>query len=185
MVRAGNGSCRSAASADDVSFTSSGGAPSPEPARGYVLTNATLTQVKRKLGGGTASGDLGSLSFSTGILQARFPTSLQAKPHPCGRHSYHHAGSGSDGLPARLTSFTGDLCSWRHLGSFVLQSDGTHLYTLNTDVTGQDSAGNVTGTMTFVINIGPGIFPGTTSASRNADTVNLVAVPEPAELGRC
>lgn len=162
--------------ADDVSFTSTGGTFSGTSA-GYVLTSATLTQISG-LAGNTYSGDLGTISFSTGLLGSLSNVIVGGPIIPGG--SITITGNGLDGLAAG-TLFTGTF-SQGGVWGYILQSDGTYLYTLTANVTGQDGDGNASGEMTFTINTGHGIFPGYTSAS-GTDTVSLTAVPEPSEFG--
>ena len=165
-----------AAFADNVSFTSTGGTFSGD-STGYVLTNATLTQVTGIAGNTYTGSNLGAVSFDTGILGG-ISNVVVGGPILAGG-SITITGNGSDGIPSG-TLFTGTFASGGTWG-YVTQSDGTYLYTLNANVTGQDGNGNsASGAMTFTINTGTGIFPGYTSAS-GTNSVN-VAVPEPGEL---
>jgi hypothetical protein len=161
--------------ADDVSFTSSGGAFSGT-SQGYVLTNATLTQVTG-LGGDNTSGDLGTLSFSTAELSSISSVIVGGPITPGGTLTI--SGNGSDGLAAG-TLFTGTFAQGGTWG-YVMQNDGTYLYTLTANVSGQGPNSNLTGTMTFTIDTGPSVFPGYTSAS-GTGTLSLVPVPEPGGL---
>ncbi len=163
--------------ADDMSFTSTGGTFSGTSIS-YVLTDATLTQIS--LGGNTYSGsDLGTLSFSTAEQGSISNAGMGGPFLPGG--SIVITANGSDGLPAGLL-FNGTFPQGGTWG-FVVQPDGTHLYTLSANVSGQDGNGNSdSGVMTFSINTGI-VFQGTTSAS-GTDTVQVApvtAVPEPEE----
>lgn len=165
-----------AAFADNVSFTSTGGTFSGSSA-GYVLTSATLTQISGLNGTTYTGSNLGTVSFSTGALGS-VSNVIVGGPIVAGG-TITITGNGSDGLTAG-TLFTGTFAQGGTWG-YVQQTDGTYLYTLSANVTGQDGAGNsATGPMTFSINTGTSIFPGFTSAS-GTDSVNL-AVPEPGEL---
>jgi len=163
--------------ADDVSFTSTGGTFTGTSIS-YVLADATLTQIS--LGGNTYSGsDLGTLSFST-AEQGSISNAGTGGPFLPGG-TIVITGNGSDGLPAGLL-FDGTFPQGGTWG-FVVQPDGSHLYTLCAKVSGQDGNGNSdSGIMTFFINTGI-VFTGTTSAS-GTDTVQVApvtAVPEPEE----
>ena len=168
-----------AAVADDASFTTSGGTFSGT-SFGYVLIDANLTQISG-LGGGNYSGaDLGTVSFSTAIL-GPISNVIVGGPIEAGG-VITITGNGSDGVAAG-TLFTGTFSQGGTWG-YVLQSDGTYLYTLTADVSGTNGSGNaVGGSMTFTINTGKSIFPGYTTATGTA-TVNIasIAVPEPSEL---
>lgn len=166
-----------AAFGDAVSFTSSGGTFTGT-SFGYVLTNATLTQING-LGGNTYSGsDLGTVSFSTAKLGSISNVIVGGSIMAGGTITI--TGNGSDGLAAG-TLFSGTFAQGGTWG-YVLQSNGTYLYTLTANVTGQEGSNNsASGLMTFTINTGTSIFPGSTSAS-GTDSVN-VAVPEPSEIG--
>ena len=89
-------------------------------------------------------------------------------------------GNGTNGIP-NGTLFTGTFEPGGTWG-YQVQSDGSYLYTLNAQVTGQTGAGNsAAGTTTFSIDL-KGIFPGYTyGGASGTDTVSL-AVPEPGEL---
>jgi hypothetical protein len=160
--------------ADDISFTITGGTFTGDH-QGYVLTGATLTGITG-LGGNTYSGtDLGTLSFNTSTL---FQSNVISGGAFVPGGSITVTGNGSDGVPSG-TLFTGTFADGGTWG-FVLQPDGSHLYTLTANVTGQTGSGNyASGVMTFTINTG-NIFPGYTSAS-GTGTLNI-AVPEPGEL---
>jgi hypothetical protein len=162
--------------ADSVSFTSTGGTFAGD-SHGYVLTNATLTQISG-LGGNTYSAsNLGTVSFSTGILGSLSNVIDGGPVLPGG--SITITGNGTDGLAAG-TLFTGTFAQGGNWG-YVQQNDGSYLYTLTATVTGQDGAGSyASGPMTFSIDTGMNIFPGHTWAS-GTDNVNLT-VPEPGEL---
>lgn len=165
-----------AAFADDVSFTSTGGSFSGN-SNGYVLTNATLTEITG-IGGNTYTGsNIGTVSFSTAALGSSSSVVWGGPIVPGGTITV--TSNGTDGLTAG-SIFTGTFAQGGTWG-YVVQSDGTYLYTLTANVTGQDGVGHsASGMMTFSVNTGLNKFPGYTSAS-GTDSVNL-AVPEPGEL---
>jgi hypothetical protein len=162
--------------ADDVSFTSTGGTFSGT-SFGYVLSNATLTGISGLAGNSYTGTDLGTVSFSTAKLGSI--SNVISGGNVLAGGNLTITANGTDGLAAG-TLFSGTFGSTGMWG-YVLQSDGTHLYTLTTDVMGQDSLGNSEqGIMTFSINTGMNIFPGYTSQSGTG--VVSMAVPEPGEL---
>ncbi len=163
-----------AAFADNETFTSVGGAFSGDSS-GYVLTGATLTGITDANGTFTGA-SLGTVSFGTAELGSISNVVVGGPIIPGGTLTV--TGNGTDGFTGTL--FTGTFAQGGTWG-YVVQPDGTYLYTLIANVTGEDRSGNsAAGSFTFVINTGNGIFPGTTSASGTSTT--SVAVPEPGEL---
>ncbi len=168
--------------ADDISFTSTGGVFTGD-SLGFVLTDATLTQITG-LGGDPISGsDLGTVSFNTALLGSLSNVG-GGGPFDAGG-TITIAGNGSGGGPSGVL-FSGTFPDGGTWG-YVLQPDGSFLYTMTANISGQDGQGNpASGTMTFVLNngtgevVGTGIFPGTTSASGTANFV--LSAPEPGEL---
>ena len=165
-----------AAFADDVSFSSTGGTLTGNSA-GLTLVNATLTQVSG-LGGSSFTGsNLGTVSFSTGDFGPIANVNNGGAILAGGTITI--TGNGADGIPTG-TLFSGTFSTGGTWG-YVLQPDGTYLYTLNANVTGVDGNGNgASGTIVFSIDNGTKPFAGYTNAS-GTSSVN-VAVPEPGEL---
>ncbi len=163
-----------AAFADTETFVSVGGTFSGNSA-GYVLTGATLTSVTDN--GTTFTGaNLGTVSFDTAELGSISNPGAGGPILPGGTITV--TGNGTDGLTGTL--FTGTFDQGGTWG-FVVQPDGTDLYTLNAVVSGTTGNNNpANGTFQFVIDTGVNMFPGTTSASGTSTTT--LAVPEPGEL---
>jgi hypothetical protein len=160
-----------ASSSDD--FTNSGGTLSGSSA-GLTLTGSELIAVNGS-GLGLVTGDLGTVSFSTGALTSG---SLQMGGTFSSGGSFDIIGNGS-GVPNGTIfagSFSGPV-TW----TLVTLANGTHNYTLTGTLTGTWYNGaTVDGaTVQLTINTGRGFFNGSTTIS-SGDT-NIV-VPEPGSL---
>jgi hypothetical protein len=167
-----------AAFAGSVDFTNSGGTLSGTSA-GLSLSGSELIAVNGFNGGGLLTGDLGSVSFSTGTLASG---SLQMGGTFNGGGTFDITGNGSFGLPngAIFTgSFTGPV-TW----TLVTLANGTHNYTLTGSLTGTWYNGTTVegATIQLTINTGKGFFNGTTTIS-SGDTNITTTVPEPGTLG--
>ena len=167
-----------AAFAGSVDFTNSGGTLSGTSA-GLSLSGSELIAVNGFNGGGLLTGDLGSVSFSTGTLASG---SLQMGGTFNGGGTLDITGNGSFGLPngAIFTgSFTGPV-TW----TLVTLANGTHNYTLTGSLTGTWYNGTTVegATIQLTINTGKGFFNGTTTIS-SGDTNITTTVPEPGTLG--
>jgi hypothetical protein len=160
-----------------VDFTNSGGNLSGTNS-GLTLTGSTLIAVNG-LGGGLITGnDLGTLSFSTGILSSG---SLQMGGTFAAGGSFSIAGNGAGGIPTGSIfngSFSGPV-TW----TLVTLANGTHNYTLTGSLSGTwYTGGTISGaTVQLTINTGRGFFNGQTTIS-SGDT-NFTTVPEPGSLG--
>jgi len=158
-----------------VDFTNSGGTLAGSSA-GLTLSGSELIAVKGLSGLGLVTGDLGSMTFTTGGLLSG---SLDMGGSFDGGGSFVITGNGADGIPngAIFTgSFSGPV-TW----TLVTLANGTHNYTLSGSVTGAWYNGSTVdgATVQLTINTGKGFFDGSTTIS-SGDT-NIV-VPEPGSL---
>jgi hypothetical protein len=159
-----------------VDFTNSGGTLAGTNS-GLSLTGSTLAAVNGLNGGGLITGNLGTVTFSTGALASG---SLQMGGTFAAGGSFTITGNGTNGIP-NGTIFTGTFSgpvTW----TLVTLANGTHNYTLTGVLTGTLGSGFSTNgvTVQLTINTGKGFFNGSTSIS-SGDT-NIV-VPEPGTLG--
>jgi len=159
-----------------VDFTNSGGTLAGSSA-GLTLSGSELIAVKGLSGLGLVTGDLGSMTFTTGGLLSG---SLDMGGSFDGGGSFVITGNGANGIPngAIFTgSFSGPV-TW----TLVTLANGTHNYTLSGSVTGAWYNGSTVdgATVQLTINTGKGFFDGSTTIS-SGDT-NIV-VPEPGSLG--
>lgn len=162
---------------NSIDFTNSGGTLSGTSA-GLSLSGSELIAVNGLNGMGLVTGDLGSVSFSTGSLQAG--GSLQMGGTFNGGGSFVITSNGSNGLP-NTTLFNGSFSgpvTW----TLVTLANGTHNYTLTGTISGTFYNGSTVqgATVQLTINTGKGFFNGSTTIS-SGDT-NIVT-PEPGTLG--
>lgn len=160
---------------DSVDFTNSGGTLSGSSA-GLSLSGSELIAVNGLNGLGLVTGNLGSVSFTTGALTSG---NLQMGGSFAGGGSFVIDGNGTNGIPSGAIfsgSFSGPV-TW----TLVTLANGTHNYTLSGALTGAWWNGaTVDGaTVQLTINTGKGFFNGSTTIS-SGDT-NIV-VPEPGSL---
>jgi hypothetical protein len=153
--------------ASSVDFTNSGGTLSGS-ASGLTLTGSTLIAVKGLGGGGLVTGDLGTLSFSTGALTG----SLATGGTFAAGGTFTIAGNGTVFSNTFSGTFAGPV-SW----TLITLPNGTHNYTLSGAVSGPGFNG---ATIQLTINTGKGFFDGSTTIS-SGDT--NILVPEPGTLG--
>jgi PEP-CTERM motif-containing protein len=157
-----------------VDFTNSGGTLKSTNG-GLTLTGSELIATNG-LGGGLITGNLGTVSFSTGALTGG---TLQMGAMFAAGGSFSITGNGTGGIPNGVIfngSFAGPV-TW----TLVTLANGTHNYTLSGALTGTWIGGAaVSGaTVQLTINTGKGFFNGSTTIS-SGDT-NIV-VPEPGSL---
>ena len=158
-----------------VDFTNSGGTLAGDN-NGLSLTGSTLIAVNGLGGLGLVTGDLGTVTFTTGVLASG---SLDMGGTFAAGGSFTITGNGTNGIP-NTTLFTGTFSgpvSW----TLVTLANGTHNYTLTGALSGTwyngSSAQGVTVQLT--VNTGKGFFGGSTTIS-SGDT--NVVVPEPGSL---
>ena len=153
--------------ASSVDFTNSGGTLSGSSS-GLTLTGSELIAVKGLGGGGLVTGNLGTLSFTTGALTG----SLANGGTFAAGGTFTIAGNGTVFSNTFTGSFAGPV-TW----TLITLPNGTHNYTLSGAVSGPGFNG---ATIQLTINTGKGFFDGSTTIS-SGDT-NLL-VPEPGSLG--
>ena len=161
---------------NSVDFSNSGGTLAGTSG-GLSLTGSTLIAVNGYNGGGLVTGNnLGTVTFSTGALEAG--GSLQMGGTFAGGGTFTITSNGSGGLPnATLFSGTFTSATW----TLVTLANGTHNYTLTGMLAGTLGSGYATNgvTVQLTINTGKGFFNGSTRIS-SGDTA--VVVPEPGSL---
>lgn len=160
---------------NSVDFTNSGGTLSGSSA-GLTLSGSELIAVNGLNGLGLVTGNLGSVSFTTGALTSG---NLQMGGVFAGGGTFVIDGNGMNGIPSG-TIFSGTFSgpvTW----TLVTLANGTHNYTLSGSVTGTWLNGSTVegATVQLTINTGKGFFNGATTIS-SGDT-NIV-VPEPGSL---
>ena len=159
-----------------VDFTNSGGTLAGSSA-GLTLSGSELIAVNGLNGLGLVTGDLGTVTFSTGALSSG---SLQMGGSFSFGGSFMITGNGTNGIP-NGTIFSGSFdgpVTW----TLVTLANGTHNYTLSGSISGTwYTGGTVYGaTVQLTINTGKGFFNGSTTIS-SGDT-NIATVPEPGSL---
>ena len=162
---------------NSVDFTNSGGTLTGTSA-GMTLSGSELIAVNGLNGMGLVTGNLGTITFSTGALQAG--GSLQMGGTFDGGGSFMITGNGTNGIPNTVLfngSFSGPV-TW----TLVTLANGTHNYTLTGAISGTWYNGSTVNgaTVQLTINTGKGFFNGSTTIS-SGDT-NIVT-PEPGTLG--
>ena len=158
---------------NSVDFTNAGGNLSGS-STGLMLSGSELISMNA---GGMITGNLGTLTFSTGSMQAGGSLQMGATFNSGG--SFVITGNGTGGIHNGVIfngSFSGPV-TW----TLVTLANGTHNYTLMGALTGTWYTGaTVDGaTVQLTINTGKGFFNGSTQIS-SGDT-NIV-VPEPGSL---
>jgi PEP-CTERM motif len=159
-----------------VDFTNSGGALTGSSA-GLTLASSELIAVNG-LNGGLVTGDLGTLSFSTGALTSG---SIQQGATFAAGGSFIITTTGVNGVSGTLFSgtFSGPV-TW----SMTTLANGTHNYTLTGGLSGTWYNGSTVdgATVQLTINTGKGFFNGTTKISSGDTNIATGTVPEPGSL---
>lgn len=160
-----------------VDFTNSGGTLTGSNS-GFSLSGSTLIAVNGLNGGGLITGNLGSVTFTTGALTSG---SLQMGGTFASGGTFTITGNGTNGVP-NGTIFSGTFSgpvSW----TLVTLANGTHNYTLSGALTGTLGTASTNGvTVQLTINTGKGFFNGSTSISSGDTNIANVVVPEPGTL---
>jgi hypothetical protein len=167
----------SAFAGTQIDFTNGGGTISGSASAGLSLSGSTLIAVSGWNGGGLVSGNLGTLTFSTGALTSG---SLDMGGTLAGGGSFTIAGNGTDGISGTLFSgmFVGPV-TWQ----LVTLANGTHNYTLTGVVSGNTNGVAADAvTVQLTINTGKGFFDGSTTISSGDTNVVIGSVPEPSTL---
>lgn len=160
-----------------VDFSNSGGTLSGSSA-GLSLSGSELIAITGFNGSsGIISGNLGTVSFSTGALSGG---SLQNGGTFAAGGSFTVSGNGTNGIPSGTLfsgSFSGPV-SW----ALLTLSNGTNYYTLSGTLTGTAEGRAVEGvTVQLTINTGKNFFDGSTMIA-GGDTTVVGSVPEPSTL---
>lgn len=160
-----------------VDFSNNGGTLAGSSS-GLTLGGSTLIAITGFNGGGSiVTGDLGTVSFSTGALSSG---SLQMGGTFAAGGSFTITGDGSHGVPSGTLfsgSFSGPV-TW----SLVTLGNGTHNYTLVGSLTGTAEGFSVSGiSVQLTINTGKGFFTGSTMIA-GGDTTIVGSVPEPSTV---
>jgi hypothetical protein len=166
-----------AAVADDsVDFGNTGGTLKGSDA-GLTLTGSTLTSVQGLFGGGLVTGNLGTVTFTTGAL---LTGSLKMGGTFAAGGTFTIMGNGHNGIPNGVL-FSGTF-STPVVWTLITLPDGTHNYTLTGTLSGTLIPGySTTGvTIQLTINTGKGYFDGKVKLA-SGDT--SIVVPEPGTLG--
>jgi hypothetical protein len=165
---------------NSTDFTNSGGTLTGSSS-GLSLSGSTLIAVNGFNGMGLITGnDLGSVTFSTGILTSG---SLQMGGTFAAGGSFVIDGNGTSGLPSGAIftgSFSGPV-TW----TMITLANGTHNYTLTGSLSGTwTSTGNTVNgaTVQLTINTGKGFFNGSTLISSGDTNIVTSTVPEPGSL---
>lgn len=163
-----------ASASNSVDYSNSGGTLSGTDA-GLTLTGSTLIAVSGS--GGIVTGDLGTVSFSTGALTSG---SLAMGGTLAAGGTFEIDGNGTNGI-ANGVLFSGVFSgpvSW----TLTTLANGTHSYTLTGVVTGMTGGSSVNAvTVQLTINTGKAFFEGSTLIS-GGDTTTSSSVPEPSTL---
>lgn len=156
-------------------FSNGGGTLSGTNA-GLTLSGSTLIAVNGFNGGGLISGDLGSVSFTTGALTSG---SLDMGGTFAAGGTFTVDGNGSNGLPNGVI-FSGSF-SGPETWTLITSANGTHTYSLTGVVTGTMGGSNVNGVaVDLTISTGTGFFNGSVALAGGDTSVG--AVPEPSTL---
>jgi len=157
-------------------FSNSGGTLSGTDA-GLSLSGSLLIGVTGLNGNGLVTGDLGTVSFTTGALTSG---SLDMGGTFGSGGAFEVDGNGTNGIPNGVLfsgSFSGTV-TW----TLTTLANGTHNYTLTGVVTGTMGGVSVNGvSVQLTINTGKGFFDGSTTIS-GGDTTVAASVPEPSSL---
>ena len=142
---------------------------------GFSLSGSTLIAVID--GSGMVTGDLGTVSFTTGALTGG---NLQTGGTFAAGGTFDISGNGTNGVPNGTLfsgSFSGPV-TW----AITTLGNGTHNYTLTGAITGTANGQVVEGvTVQLTINTGMGFFNGSTGIA-GGDTTIVGSVPEPSTV---
>jgi len=160
-----------------IDFSNSGGTLSGTSA-GLSLSGSTLAAVIGFNGMGLVTGDLGTVTFSTGALTSGSSLTMGGTFAAGGMFTI--TGNGNDGVPNGVL-FSGTFSSpvsW----TLTTLANGTHNYTLTGTLSGTMGTISVSAvTVQLTINVGKGYFNGSTLIS-GGDTTIAGTVPEPSTL---
>jgi hypothetical protein len=159
-----------------VDFSNTGGTLAGSDA-GLTLSGSTLTAITGFNGNGLITGDLGTVTFSTGALTSG---SLAMGGTFAAGGSFMVTGNGTNGIPSGTLfagSFSGPV-TW----TLLPLGNGTHNYSITGTLTGTAGGISVSGvTVQLTINTGTKFFTDSTSIA-GGDTTVVGSVPEPSTL---
>lgn len=159
-----------------VDFSDSGGVLSGSKA-GLSLSGSTLISVLNLGGGSPMTGDLGTVTFTTGSLNSG---SLSMGGTFAAGGAFTIDGNGTGGL-ANGVLFSGSFArpvTW----TLITLANGTHDYTLTGVVTGSMGGMDVSGvTVQLSVNTGKHYFDGSSELA-GGDSTLFTSVPEPSTL---
>src|SRR5262252_966401 len=168
--------------ANSVDFTNSGGTLSGGNS-GLSLSGSTLIAINAPPLG-LITGNLGSVTFSTGALSAG---SLQTGGTFAAGGTFVITGNGTDGIPNGVIfngTFSGPV-TW----TLITLSNGTHNYTLTGALTGTWFTGQTVygATVQLTVNTGKGFFNGSTTLSSGDTNISgnglrTITAPESASI---
>ncbi len=164
----------SAAAKSIIDFSNSGGTLSGTSA-GLSLSGSTLIAVDGLSGGHLRTGDLGTVSFTTGALMSG---SLAMGGKFAAGGTFTIESNANGGTVLFSGTFSGPV-TW----TLVTLANGTHNYTLTGTLTGEMHGANATAiTLALTINTGKGFFEGSTLIAGGDTTAVSSSVPEPGSL---
>ena len=159
-----------------VDFSNNGGTLTGSSSTGLSLSGSTLIAILAS-GNPKVTGDLGTVTFSTGALSSG---SLTMGGTFAAGGTFTVTGNGTNGVPSG-TLFTGSF-SGPSTWALVTLANGTHSYTLTGTLTGTADGASVAGvTVQLTINTGVGYFNGSTMIA-GGDTTIVGSVPEPSTM---
>jgi PEP-CTERM motif len=160
-----------------VDFTNGGGTLSGT-SDGLSLTGSTLIAVNGLNGMGMVTGNLGTLTFSTGALTSG---TLAAGGTFASGGSFVITGNGTNGIPNTVIfngSFSGPV-TWTAIPS----ANGNFYYTLQGALTGTWWNGSTVSGAVVQLTITTGKHPFSGSINLSSGDTNISTVPEPGTLG--
>jgi hypothetical protein len=161
--------------ADSVGFTNSGGTLTGTSS-GFALSSSEVIAINGLNGMGLVTGDLGTLSFTTGSLVSG---SLSSNATFNAGGTFLITGNGTNGIPSG-TLFSGSFDSpvtW----TGIKTANGTVSYTLGGTVTGTWGSGGTAYGVVVELTI-KGAFNGSTTISSGDINIVSSVVPEPGSL---
>lgn len=164
---------------NSVDFTNDGGTLSGSSA-GLNLSGSMLIAVNGLNGMGLVTGDLGSVTFSTGALMSG--GSLQMGGTFAAGGSFIITGNGTNGIPNTVIfngTFSGPV-TW----TLITLSNGMHNYALSGPMSGLWYTGQsvVGATIQLTLSTGKGLFNGMGTISSGDTNISISTVPEPASV---
>lgn len=161
------------APANSVDLSNSGGTLSGSSA-GLTLTDSVLSQVVGLGGNGPVSGDLGTLTFTTGVLLSG---DLATSALFAAGGSFMISGNGSNGVPDGVifSGTFGSAVTWTYASTL---SDGSEIFDITGNISGLGSTSQI-----YAV-VSPDGFMTVSGTLGSGNTIiNISPVPEPGTLG--